>query len=54
MKRIALYGYGTYGKRASESFRFFWRGDPAVTAIFDRPPTGTPTSVILVDDDLGY
>ena len=25
-----------------------------VTAIFDRPPTGTPTSVILVDDDLGY
>ena len=25
-----------------------------VTAIFDRPPTGTPTSVVLVDDDLGY
>ena len=40
MKRIALYGYGTYGKRASESFRFFWRGDPAVTAIFDRDRAG--------------
>ena len=25
-----------------------------VTAIFDRAPTGTPTSVILVDEDLGY
>jgi len=25
-----------------------------VTAIFDRPPTRTPTKVILVDCDLGY
>ena len=25
-----------------------------VTAIFDRPPTGTPTKVIVVDEDLGY
>ena len=25
-----------------------------VTAIFDRPPTHTPTKVILVDADLGY
>ena len=25
-----------------------------VTAIFDRPPTHTPTKVILVDEDLGY
>lgn len=25
-----------------------------VTAIFDRPPTRTPTTVILVDCDLGY
>ena len=25
-----------------------------VTAIFERPPTHTPTKVILVDEDLGY
>ena len=25
-----------------------------VTAVFDRAPTGTPTKVILVDEDLGY
>ena len=25
-----------------------------VTAVFDRMPTGTPTLVILVDEDLGY
>ena len=25
-----------------------------VTAVFDRKPTGTPTKVILVDEDLGY
>jgi hypothetical protein len=25
-----------------------------VTAVFDRRPTGTPTKVILVDEDLGY
>ncbi len=25
-----------------------------VTAIFDRPPTGMPTKIILVDEDLGY
>ena len=25
-----------------------------VTVIFDRRPTGAPTTVLLVDDDLGY
>ena len=25
-----------------------------VTAIFERPPTHTPTKVLLVDEDLGY
>lgn len=25
-----------------------------VTAIFDRPPTGMPIKIILVDEDLGY
>lgn len=25
-----------------------------VTVVFDRPPTRTPTKVILVDEDLGY
>ena len=36
MKKIALYGYGNYGKKASESFRYFWDNEYAVTAVFDR------------------
>ena len=40
MKKIALYGYGIYGKRASESFRFFWGDEYSVTAIFDKSRTG--------------
>ena len=40
MKRLALYGYGRYGKRTSESFRLYWGGEYTVTAIFDRNPAG--------------
>ena len=36
MKKIALYGYGIYGKRAAESFLFYWGDEYAVTAIFDK------------------
>ena len=36
MKKIALYGYGNYGKKASKSFRYFWDNEYAVTAVFDR------------------
>ena len=40
MKRIALYGYGYYGKRTSESFRLYWGGAFEVTAIFDEKLAG--------------
>ena len=40
MKKIALYGYGAYGKRVSESFRFFWGEEYTVTAIFDKALAG--------------
>lgn len=40
MKKIALYGYGNYGKKASESFRYFWDDEYAVTAVFDRALSG--------------
>ena len=40
MKKIGLYGYGVFGKRASESFRSYWGGEYRVTAIFDRDPAG--------------
>lgn len=40
MKKIALYGYGVFGKRAAESFRCFWDGEYQVTAIFDRDRAG--------------
>ena len=40
MKKLALYGYGIYGKRASESFRLYWGGEYLVTAVFDREPAG--------------
>ena len=40
MKRIALYGYGNYGKKASESFRFFWGDEYSVTAVFDQALSG--------------
>ena len=36
MKRIALYGYGKFGKRTAESFRFFWGDEYRVTAVFDK------------------
>ena len=40
MKKIALYGYGNYGKKASESFRYFWGDEYSVTAIFDQMLSG--------------
>ena len=40
MKKIALYGYGVFGKRTSESFRFYWGGEYEVTAIFDMNQAG--------------
>ena len=40
MKKIALYGYGNYGKKASESFRYFWDNEYSVTAVFDRALSG--------------
>ena len=39
-KKIALYGYGLFGKSASESFRLYWGDEYLVTAIFDRYPSG--------------
>ena len=40
MKKLALYGYGVFGKRTAESFRFFWGGEYEVTAVFDRDRAG--------------
>ena len=40
MKKIAIYGYGKYGKRASESFRYYWGGEYCITAIFDSSLVG--------------
>ena len=40
VRRIAVYGYGTYGKRTCESFRLYWGDAYEVTAIFDRQPAG--------------
>ena len=40
MKKIALYGYGNYGKKASESFRNFWGNEYSVTAVFDQELSG--------------
>ncbi len=40
MKRIALYGYGNYGKKAAESFLRFWGNEYAVTGIFDEALSG--------------
>ena len=40
MGKLGLYGYGTYGKRASESLRRYWGGRHLVTAIFDEDPDG--------------
>ena len=40
MKKIGLYGYGAFGKTASESFRFWWGGEYEVTAVFDRDLAG--------------
>lgn len=40
MKKIALYGYGNYGKKASESFRNFWGNEYSVTAVFDQTLSG--------------
>ena len=40
MNKIAIYGYGNYGKKAAESFRYFWGDEYAVTAVFDRALSG--------------
>ena len=40
MKKLALYGYGVFGKRTAESFRFFWGGEYEVTAVVDRDRAG--------------
>ena len=40
MRRIALYGYGVFGKRVAESFRYYWDGAYEVTAVFDRDLAG--------------
>ncbi len=40
MKRIALYGYGNYGKKAAESLRYFWDSEYSVTAVFDKALSG--------------
>ena len=40
MKKIAIYGYGKYGKRTSESFRYYWGGEYCITAIFDSALVG--------------
>lgn len=44
MKKLGLYGFGTYGKRTSESFRCYWGGEYAVTAIFDKNLAGEKDS----------
>ena len=44
MKKIALYGYGNYGKKAAESFRRFWDNEYSVTAIFDQALYGQTDS----------
>ena len=40
MKRIALYGYGVFGKRTSESFKLYWGTEFTITAIFDKELAG--------------
>ena len=40
MRKIALYGFGAYGKRTAESFRFYWGNEFVVTAIFDKSMCG--------------
>lgn len=40
MKKIALYGYGNFGKMMAENFRLWWGGEYTVTAIFDKDRAG--------------
>ena len=40
MKKIALYGYGIFGKRMAESFRYYWGDEYILKAIFDRDRAG--------------
>ncbi len=38
--RIALWGYGDYGKQAAESMKLFWGGAYTVTKIYDIEKRG--------------
>ena len=38
MLKTAIYGYGIFGKRTSQSFHNCWDGEYVVTAIYDRVP----------------
>ncbi len=38
--KVALYGYGYFGRRTSESFRYYWGDEYEVTAIFDTRYAG--------------